>query len=618
MNISSSTSSSTDYSRITGLATGMDTDAMVKQMIAGEQAKLDKINQDKQVLEWQQEAYVDIIKDLKGFYNDFLDILGPSDTNMMSSSTYAGVKSVTDSGNVTATAFGGAITGEYKIEVTTIAAGAKVPGSSANQLVSGDINLSLESWEGKTITFETSDGIEKEITITGLAEGFTLNDLTNKIKAQTDNYPELNINVVAEGDKIKFTSTSDNKMKIVKTETSPADLDNLDGKYINDTTKESKLSDLGIVDGDFKIKINDKEFTITVDSSKTINQFMNDIKDTKLDNGETLNQYININFSDLTKKMTIETKSTGKAQTLLITSGTSNAEEMFGIVTAEAKTGTDAVVKITPPGEELGTTVTRSSNKFTIDNMTYDLSSAKSGETTIINIVVDSTLQVDKFKKFVEKYNELIEKINDKITEKKNYNYKPLTDTQKEAMKEEEIKNWEEQAKKGLLSRDNNLSNLLSQVRQTLYSTVEGTGLSLSEIGITTTSNYKDGGKLQIDEAKLKDALEIKGDLVQKLFTQNSSTANEKGILQRIKNTFGTYIGSEGTLIKKAGYTNTRWVANNQLSKSIEDKNKAIKEMQNKMYAKQERYYKMFAALERNMNNLNSQSNWLYSQLGTA
>jgi flagellar capping protein FliD len=37
----------------------MDTDAMVKQAVAGEQAKIDSVLQSKQILEWQQEAYVE-------------------------------------------------------------------------------------------------------------------------------------------------------------------------------------------------------------------------------------------------------------------------------------------------------------------------------------------------------------------------------------------------------------------------------------------------------------------------------------------------------------------------------------------------------------------------------
>jgi len=51
--------------RITGMATGLDVDAMVKKMMLGEQAKVDKVAQERQTIVWKQEAYQDIIKDIK-------------------------------------------------------------------------------------------------------------------------------------------------------------------------------------------------------------------------------------------------------------------------------------------------------------------------------------------------------------------------------------------------------------------------------------------------------------------------------------------------------------------------------------------------------------------------
>ena len=57
--------------RIPGLATGMDTDTMVKEMLIGEQNKIDKVYQDKQLSTWKQETYREIIKDVKGFHDKY-------------------------------------------------------------------------------------------------------------------------------------------------------------------------------------------------------------------------------------------------------------------------------------------------------------------------------------------------------------------------------------------------------------------------------------------------------------------------------------------------------------------------------------------------------------------
>src|SRR5699024_12505536 len=54
----------------------------------------------------------------------------------------------------------------------------------------------------------------------------------------------------------------------------------------------------------------------------------------------------------------------------------------------------------------------------------------------------------------------------------------------------------------------------------------------LSQIGITTTSDYQDGGKLQIDEDKLKEALSNNGDDVYKLFVNNSE-GEGRGLINR-------------------------------------------------------------------------------------
>lgn len=515
MQINGTSNKNTDYNRITGLATGMDIDGMVNKMLTGDNMKLDQMKQGKQIEEWQQEAYIDIINDLKEFYDSYLDILAPSETNLMSNLAYSGLKvQSSDENKIKAIALGGAAKGNYAVKVLQVA--------------------------------ETA-------------------------RKQSDAFTE--------------------------------------GTDLN-----TKLETLGISNGTMKFQVGDKEFSVNVDNTKSIGDFLSDIRNTKLssDSEEPLGNHINISFSELTRKFTIETKKTGATETLSISGTPAEILKING-----SFTGKDAKVSIKPPGEtEYFESKTFNKNIFTIDNIQYDIDGANINDEVNIDIKADATDKIEKFRKFIDKYNSLIDKIKTKIDEKKEYKFKPLTEEQKKELSDDEIKRWEEKAKKGILSREASLSSLLTNLRETFYSTVEGAGLSAQEIGIETTGKWKDGGKLKLNEAKLKEALETKGDQVQKLFTQSSDNKNEKGILQRFKETFNSYIGSEGVLIKKAGYKDTRWVTNNDLSNKIEKRNKSIKEMQEKIYRKQEKYYNMFAVLERNMNNLNSQSNWLYSQMG--
>lgn len=106
--------------RIGGLATGLDTDTMVKQMMMPYQMKADRVKQDKILLEYRQELYRDVAKDVKNIYTKYFDISSTSnkDTNLVLSSNYDTVKfSSGDSSVITARGLAGAKTGNYEVTV---------------------------------------------------------------------------------------------------------------------------------------------------------------------------------------------------------------------------------------------------------------------------------------------------------------------------------------------------------------------------------------------------------------------------------------------------------------------------------------------------------------------
>ncbi|SHI59062.1 flagellar hook-associated protein 2 [Clostridium amylolyticum] len=611
-------SSGTDYSRITGLATGMDIDGMVKGMLARDRARMDKVGQDRQYLQWQQEAYVDIIKDLKDF-NNYFDILKAD--NMIGSSNYTGTKVVSSKENVlNATTLPGAVKGLYEVKVANLAESAKAQGSFS-PLNSGKItNTNGADWQNKTITFSV-DGKEIKITLDnmvnpdGSAAATTLDGIVQKIQEKI-NTTELKdkLTLSAENGTIHFQGAG--SQDIVLKDTTLKNLAALKDKSITSFNRNSKLSDLGITAGNFRVTVKGTEFTVNIDNTKSIDDIVTDIKNTQLPSGESLGNFINVSFSDLTKKLTIESKYTGSKEALTITSGTSNFADKTGL-TGEF-TGINAKVSIKAPGENAFVEVEKESNNFNIDGMSYNLIKPTGDESIELTVTSDATASVDKFKKFIEKYNALVEKINTKVSEKKEYKFKPLTEEQRKSMKEDEIKSWEEKAKQGMLKRDGDLSQILSDLRSAVYNAVEGSGITMTELGITTTSKYMDGGKLEIDETKLKAALENKGDLVQKLFTQTGDKYESQGVFTRFKKIINDNIGFDGTLIKKAGSKDTRWVSENDLSKRITEKNTVLKDLERKFFVKQEALYRRFATLEKNMNSLNSQSNWLYSQMGAS
>jgi flagellar hook-associated protein 2 len=140
----------------------------------------------------------------------------------------------------------------------------------------------------------------------------------------------------------------------------------------------------------------------------------------------------------------------------------------------------------------------------------------ENADTQTVSLTQDVDSVYDNISKFIAKYNEIIDTINNKLSEKYDRNYLPLTDEQKEAMNEDDIKKWEEKAKTGLLRNDSILQNIVYRMRSAVYDSVAGISTALSEIGITTDT-YVTKGKLIIDETKLKEAIRNNPDNVMNL-----------------------------------------------------------------------------------------------------
>jgi len=236
---------------------------------------------------------------------------------------------------------------------------------------------------------------------------------------------------------------------------------------------------------------------------------------------------------------------------------------------------------------------------------------------------------ISSIRNFVDEYNKIIDHINTLMYQKKDRNYPPLTDEQKKAMKEEEIAAWEDKAKAGLLSGDMELRRLLDQMRMAVYQPVEGAGISMAEIGIATTANYKDGGRLAIDEEKLKAAVDGKYESVVKLFTKRSDIPygngdqsqryNENGLANRLNDIISdavrttTVNGRKGYMVEKAGALNDATSVTNQITKQIEQYDKRISVLIDRWKRQEKSYYDMFSRMESAMMKLQTQQNNLAS-----
>ncbi|MFE4712072.1 flagellar filament capping protein FliD [Paenibacillus sp. NPDC056722] len=106
--------------RIGGLASGMDIDSTVKQLMKAVRVPLDKLNQQKQLLEWKRDGYRNVSTTLVGF-NEKLSLYNKTDSIDSKKASVTGASNV-----LTATATGAANNSVLNISVTNLATASSV------------------------------------------------------------------------------------------------------------------------------------------------------------------------------------------------------------------------------------------------------------------------------------------------------------------------------------------------------------------------------------------------------------------------------------------------------------------------------------------------------------
>ena len=196
--------------------------------------------------------------------------------------------------------------------------------------------------------------------------------------------------------------------------------------------------------------------------------------------------------------------------------------------------------------------------------------------------------------------------------------YTPLTTAQREEMSDSEADLWDKKAKSGMLYNDPVLRSLVNGVRDDVASPVSGLAgkyTSAASIGITTGS-YTEGGKLYIDETKLRAALTADPNAVNKLFGTDGDTDSQDGIAVRMYDTLKTAMDN---IVSEAGVTaGVSDDTKSNLAKQISQYTKEMKALNERLEDMEDRYYNQFSAMETALTKLSSQSSWLSSMLGSS
>ncbi len=459
------------------------------------------------------------------------------------------------------------------------------------------------------------DGVTKKITLSGVTaedmKGGSGKDIVTQINEQlktafgTDGSGDAKIQVSRANGGLEFAlSASMTQEKGHSFQLTGTDLNTIGiapgaTSTIGSSTKLKDLFGSSQPSGDFTFTINGKDFTLSEDA--TVGQFMDEVN--------KANVGVKISYSSFADSFTMEATSSGAGFDISYSDGAGGLlTQIFGSNPTKV-TGEDAVVYID------GVKTTRSSNTFTVNGITMELTKADPNEEIVIGTTRDVDSIVEGFTEFIKDYNAMLDKLNGYMDEDAEYkDYAPLTDAQKKEMSDREIELWEEKAKTGLVRRDSTVQAFLSEMRSIMYTTPEDSDIALYNIGIET-GNYKDKGKLVLNETALREALETDPAAVEKLFTQ-AKDGLAKQLDDSLKNIANTSSGSPGELVKLAGVKGYSTEKNNSITWDILSIDERIAQLQSIYDKQKERYWSQFNAMEQALANMSAQSGYLQSQFG--
>jgi flagellar hook-associated protein 2 len=626
--------------RMTGLS-GIDTESMIASLMKAEGLKLTRLQSQNQISLWTQSAYQNVASTFKSFQSSFLNLNSPTSGRLSSSYVKNTVGILTSTGQasnaIKAVGYAGAAVGKHTIKVNQLATAEKLtgtekPGKVTSSFDSGEFIAALA--EGDTITVNL-DGLSKDIKFTAADaaitdEGAFIDMINKKLGAafgtENDSGGTAVNKVLAQidGGKVSFTSQKGHTATFTGADEVMIKLGIAKGASTNFNTSQTLKEAFGVPDDSMlSFTINDEIFSFS--STATISQMMSEVSNSGI-GVKFYYDTLNMNFS-------LASELTGTANSIKIedTAGFLGTTLGINATNAGASKAQDAMFEFD------GVITTRDSNRITMAGITMDLV-----ETTTdpLNITIDKDTSsgFDFVKNFVNAFNSMIDGLNAELRtsrpKKDSYNYyQPLTDEEKDAMKDSDVVAWEAQAKKGLLYNDSILSDIASQMRSTLYLPVKldelenGRKISMFDVGISFTQNFAETGKLVIDEDKLKKALNEHGDDVAMLFTKAASGGSSnkptqarlesEGLAERINDIINKATNSNGTISIKAGVAgDTLSELSSTMYKTIKLQNDRINEMLEYLQNKETTYYIMFSKMEQAITESNNQMAYLQAQLG--
>lgn len=501
--------------RLAGMASGMDTDAMVQDLVKAYKTKGANYTKTQKRAELKSEAWKTLNKKIKNFNSKYV-------SNMKFSSYYAQKKTkVSDESKASVVTADNAVNGSQTLEVEELA--------SAGYLTGGKLKKGT-----------TAGTMMKELDPNFTGGTITINRGQQNADGTYDQKP------------LTFDITADTK--------------------ISDIVKH--FSDAGY----------------------------------------------NASFDEKSGRFFISSKESGTDNDFTLSDGGSGALEALRLV--DHKDGSeDGAVKLDGSNAKIklnGAVFESSSNTFNVNGLTITAKEKTNGTAISINTDTDYDAVYDKIKSFIKDYSELINEMDKLYNAPANKGYDPLTDDEKEALSESEIKKWEEKVNESLFRRDSTLSSVSNVLKNAMLQAfdVGGTTYSLSSFGINTLGYFNaadnERNAYHIDGDPDDSETSGNADKLKAAIAANPEAVT--GFFQKL----AANMSDQLTKLSKSSSTRSygNFYDDKQMKTDLEKYESQVTKWDDYVKSIEDRYYKQFSKMESAMTKLNSQQNYISSMFG--
>lgn len=575
--------------RVSGINSGLDTDAIVQELVSAYSKKTEKYTKEQTKLGWKQEAWKNLNTKVYSLYN--------SVGKLRYSSAYSMKKTtVSDTTKATVTASGDAVNGTQKLHVLSTAQSGYLTGGKLafRKEVTKDGVTTLEKTELKD-----KDGNPEKLTSTTKlsALGYTDGkDTTLDIHTTNEKGEAVTQKITLGKD-----STIQDVVSALRENGLNASFDENNGRLFVSSKDTGKAAD----------------FTISASTTKKIPKTDDDGNLVKDKDGNVVMEEI---------KMSDDESASSKKLLGLLGLDTVNNTYDNQAVKID---GRNAVISLN------GVKYTNTTNDFAINGLNVsvtgvtddvtdpenvDLSTLDDRTAITITTTTDSQGIYDKVKDFLTEYNNIINEITKLYNADSAGSYEPLTDDEKDKMSDTEIEKWETKIKDSLLRRDNSLSSIMNSMMTAMSSSIEinGKSYALSSFGIQTL------GYLNSAENE-QNAYHIDGDEDDENTSGNKDklmaaiTSDPDSVVEFMKQLSSKLYKAMDDQMQSSSLRSRYKIYNDkELNKEYSNLTKTIKQWESKVSDKEDYYYKKFSNMETALSKLQSQTSSLSSMLGTS